>query len=177
MIHCSHTSVGSSGNTILFLNSRAEVKVMLPSLRVMENRAQFSRGRSQGSPGPCRGQRGRDRDAAKQRTGTLHHTGHNSTLPKFFSGHCVSCIRVRNQVSCTRKLLSSCSVLPLQTKAQGQLLQKGPQRKRGRKQGLAEGERMNGKCSSLVHRTGNYVRENIQLPLGFVHMKPTADLI
>lgn len=72
------------------------------------------------------------------------------------------------------ELWCSCSVPSSEKQARGLLLQRQP---RGRSRGLAEAERLRGNYSSFTHCTGNYVRENNQLKLGFVHVKPTADPI
>lgn len=55
----------------------------------------------------------------------------------------------------------------------GLFLQRLP---RGRSGGLAEVERLKGKCSSSAHCPGKSVQENKQLKLGF-HVKPNADTI
>lgn len=69
---------------------------------------------------------------------------------------------------------SSCSVLPREA-SPGVALAKTT---RGKEGGLAVEERLSRNFSMcFAHCTGNYVQDNNQLKLGFVHMKPTADPI
>ena len=139
--------------------------------------AWFPRAMAQGSPSPCSGQRGRA--GVMQHGRGLAHCIIPVTTPYYWKLLWAQWLLYPSEKPSVlhQRAGFSCSVPSSGKQAQGQLLQRGPQTRGAWKQGLVEAGRTKGNCSSVVHCTGNYVWENIQLTLGFVHVKPTADLI